>query len=579
VNVEEAGALYFQGRYEEAASAYRTILQAEPQNVDALYQLAVVRWQQGRNFEALEFLDKAVAVVADEPRIHALRGVLLDDFELYGEALQAYDRALEGNPEDADTHNNRGVLLEAIGREEEAAQAFARALEIDPKHASAIINTATNLVKLDRDAEAIALIEQTLGNIEDTPALKAVLARALWKTGKLAEARAHFERVVELAPDAPNALAGFALLLEEIGETQRAEALLLHAIEIAPNSGELYFALSRLRAEAVTDEHLANLEELGREERRPVDRIGIDYALGNILTKRDPQRGFKHLVDANRARRSIQHYDERVNLQSFTLLTSTFNAEFIRSREGGGDPSTRPIFVFGMPRSGTTLTEQILASHPLVHPGGELGLLEQVTNEVIGGGRATTPNLMLAATSEQICELGRRYGEALAELSGDKPYTTDKMPNNFKFAGLIHLALPNAKMIHARRDIVDTCVSCFSINFAALGLAFTNDLGELGRYARGYLDVMEHWRRALPPGTILELDYEETIADFEQTVRKLIAFCGLPWDDRCLEFYKTKRPVKTASVSQVRRPLYSSSVGRAAVYGEMLAPLRVALGR
>lgn len=576
--LEHAASLYFQGQYEEAATAYCAILASQPRNADALYQLAVVQLARGLEFEALEYIDRAIAVVPDEPRLHAMRGYLLDDFELYGQALAAYERAIELDPADANTHNNRGVLLEALGREEEAAEAYARALELDADLPTAVFHTAMNLVKLDRDEEAVALLERRFGKVDDAPDICALMGRALWKMGKLAQARAKYERALELAPNSPQALAGYAALLEEHGEIERAEVLLQRAIDAAPKSGALYMALSNLRTGAVTDEHLARLEEVSTEERRPVDRIAIDYALGNILAKRDPRRSFEHLVNAGRARRVVQIYDESVNLNSFNLLTGTFTAEFIRTREGQGHPSARPIFIFGMPRSGTTLTEQILASHPLVHPGGELGLLGTVVDQVIGRGRATTPEQMSAATTEQFREIGRRYSEALREISDDKPYTTDKLPNNFKYAGLIHLALPGAKMIHTRRDILDVCVSCFSINFAAVGLAFTNDLGELGRYARGYLDVMQHWRGALPPGAMLELDYEETIAHFEATVRRVLDFCGLDWDDRCLEFYKTKRPVKTASVTQVRKPLYSGSVGRAAIYGDLLQPLRDALG-
>jgi tetratricopeptide (TPR) repeat protein len=576
--IEHAASLYFQGRYDEAATAYRAIVAAEPRNVDALYQLAAVQLARGLCFEALEYVERAITLVPDEPRLHAMRGYLLDDFELYDEALAAYERAIELDPADPHTHNNRGVLLEALGREEEAAESFGRALELDPELPTAVFHTAMNLVKLDRDEEALALLEGRFGKIDDAPDLCALMGQALWKMGKLPEARAKYERALEIAPNFPQALAGYAALLEEQGEIERAEDLLLRAIDAAPKSGALYMALSNLRTGAVTDEHLARLEEVGREERRPVDRIAIDYALGNILAKRDPRRSFEHLVNAGQARRVVQIYDERVNLESFNLLTSTFTAAFIRTREGQGHPCARPIFIFGMPRSGTTLTEQILASHPLVHPGGELGLLGQIVDKIIGRGRPTTPQQMNSATAEQFREIGRRYSEALREISGEKPFTTDKLPNNFKYAGLIHLALPNAKMIHTRRDILDVCVSCFSINFAAAGLAFTNDLGELGRYARGYLDVMRHWREVLPPGAMLELDYEETIAHFEPAVRRVLNFCGLNWDDRCLEFYKTKRPVKTASVTQVRKPLYTASVGRAAIYGDLLQPLREALG-
>ncbi|MBV8491591.1 MAG: sulfotransferase [Candidatus Eremiobacteraeota bacterium] len=576
-SLAQAGALFFEGRLEEAVEAYRAILEAQPESPDALYQFAIVRQAQGRQYEALELVSKAASLMPAEPRLHALRGFLLDEFELYPEALAAYERAIELDPNDADSQNNRGVLLDAIGREEDAALAYARALEIQPDLQSAVFNTAMNLVKLDRDAQALELLERRFGKVDDSAPLCALMGRALWKIGRLGEARARFERALELAPELSQALSGFAALLEEEGELERAEELLLRAIQVAPNSGAVYMSLASLRRDAVTPEHLARLEELGRQERRPIDRIAIDYALGNILAASDPARSFAHLSAANRARRSVQRYDERVNLESFQLLATTFTAEFIHSRAGLGDDTARPIFVFGMPRSGTTLVEQILASHPLVHAGGELEFLGEIVDEIVGGGRPTTPASMHAATKEQLAEIGRRYDAELRKISGSKPYTTDKLPNNFKYAGLISVAMPNAKMIHARRDILDVCVSCFSINFQSTGLAFTNDVGELGRYARGYLDVMKHWNAVLPAEAMLTVDYEDVVERLEPAVRRILEYCRLPWDDRCLEFYKTKRPVKTASVTQVRKPIYRGSVGRARPYGGLLDPLRAAL--
>jgi hypothetical protein len=275
-------------------------------------------------------------------------------------------------------------------------------------------------------------------------------------------------------------------------------------------------------------------------------------------------------------------YDEDRTLGLFDRIEATFTDELIAAKSGG-DASQIPIFVLGMPRSGTTLIEQIIASHPMVHGGGEL----QALNEIVLGGREVTDNVIPfpesvpALDPSAVQQIGARYVDVLRRLAvkagRNAERVTDKMPSNYYFVGLIHLALPNAKIVHAVRDPVDTCISCFSKLFSA-EQNHTYDLGELGRYYRRYQRLMEHWRHVLPPGRMLEVRYEEVVADLEGQVRRIISHCGLPWDDRCLSFHKTERPVRTASATQVRQPIYKSAVGRWRVYEEQLGPLLDALG-
>ena len=231
-----------------------------------------------------------------------------------------------------------------------------------------------------------------------------------------------------------------------------------------------------------------------------------------------------------------------------------------------------------MPRSGTTLVEQIIASHPMVHGAGELKTLNDVVLTVRGpdGNVIPYPEFVpaldaaaITADRRALCRLGAR---ARCPKGTEDERVTDKMPSNYYFAGLIHLALPNAKIIHTIRDPVDTCISCFSKLFSA-EQNHTYDLAELGRYYKRYERLMAHWRRVLPQGRILDVRYEDVVADLESQARRIIAHCGLPWDDRCLSFHETERPVRTASATQVRQPIYTSAVGRWRVYEEFLAPL------
>ncbi|MBV8490338.1 MAG: sulfotransferase, partial [Candidatus Eremiobacteraeota bacterium] len=223
--------------------------------------------------------------------------------------------------------------------------------------------------------------------------------------------------------------------------------------------------------------------------------------------------------------------------------------------------------------SGTTLIEQILASHPDVYGAGELSLFEDAVDDVVGDGDSVSAEAMLAASCDTIRALGRRYAENLrARAPSGVARVTDKMPANFRYFGLIAIALPKARLIHAKRDPADTCLSCFEQNFAG-GQGFAYDLAELGRYYRGYQKLTAHWRSVLSPDALLEVQYEDVVADIEAQARRIVAFCGLDWDERCLEFYRLKRPVRTASVAQVRRPIYNSSVHKSRQYGDLLKPL------
>jgi hypothetical protein len=244
-----------------------------------------------------------------------------------------------------------------------------------------------------------------------------------------------------------------------------------------------------------------------------------------------------------------------------------------------GDHSAVPIFVFGMPRSGTTLVEQIIASHPRAFGADErMDFNRAVGRLVAANGMPMFPDMIGSVTAPQLRALGAAYLAGLQAAAPDAERITDKWPANFIFAGLIHLALPNARLIHVSRDPLDTCLSCFARLFAGPHLSYTYDLGELGRYYRGYEKLMVHWRRVLPQGVMLDVRYEELIADFEPQARRIMAHCGLEWDERCLAFHATQRAVRSASASQVRQPLYTRAVGRWRPYAAMLGPLVEALG-
>jgi hypothetical protein len=264
-------------------------------------------------------------------------------------------------------------------------------------------------------------------------------------------------------------------------------------------------------------------------------------------------------------------------LARFARIRAIFSADLMARRSGIGCASSVPVFVIGMPRSGTTLVEQILASHSKVFGAGELpDLSNAVARLRVQDGHAF-PEIVPLLSDRQLRQIGENYAASISSLAPAAERITDKMPLNFFFAGLISLALPNARIIHVRRDPVDTCFSCFSTLFTGEHRV-AYELSELGRYYRAYENLMEHWRRVLPAGAMIEVQYEKVVADLEGEARRLIAHCGLEWEDACLAFDRTERAVRTASVAQVRRPIYRSSVGRWQRYQLHLRPLLDALG-
>jgi len=397
------------------------------------------------------------------------------------------------------------------------------------------------------------------------------------------EALASYNEALALKPDYVEAYENKGNILTEFGRFDEAVIVLQRAIKLAPRRTRAYYALTRIKALAQDDPYLLAMEELARDlpSLTPDEQIELNFALGKAFADiGDEERSFRHLLDGNKWKRKQTDYDEETTLRFLDRMRTVFTDELIRGKKGGGERSSIPVFIVGMPRSGTTLVEQILASHPKVFGAGEINTF---VHAIMGlGGRPSeawrSPEVVSTMTAEQLHELGASYVARVRNLAPGAERITNKMLDNFRFVGLIQLALPNARVVHMRRDPIDTCLSCFSKLFAG-DLSYTSDLGELGRYYRAYQTMMTHWRRVLPQNVMLEVEYEEVVADLEGQARRIVAHCGLEWDSRCLDFHQTKRQVRTASVTQVRQPIYKSSVGRWRAYESFLKPLLTELER
>jgi tetratricopeptide (TPR) repeat protein len=406
------------------------------------------------------------------------------------------------------------------------------------------------------------------------------LGFALDKQGRVDDAVAHYERALAINPDHAEAHNNLGNIRKEQGRFEDAMAHYGRAIAIRPDYAEIHYNRAEIKVFHSGDVDLLALEALAeRNDLSANQATHVHFALAKALEDcGDYPRSFEHLRKGNALKRRQINYDEASAVKRFQSIPTVFDNSLLERFRGDGELSSVPIFVLGMPRSGSTLVEQILASHPRIHGAGELNDLEVAACSVLNAGDQPLPfPECIAADGAVLRRIGQAYISRLPALADGKVRIVDKLPCNFLNIGLIRMILPNARIIHTVRHPVDTCVSCYSKLFTT-GQHFSYDLAELGRYYRGYSELMTHWRSVLPPGALLDVAYEDVVDDLEGQARRMIDYCGLPWDDRCLSFDKTNRPIKTSSSVQVRKPLFRSSLQRWHRYEAGLAPLLRELG-
>ena len=602
-----------QKRFADAEVFFRRAVKIDKKSADAQHHLAIALTGAGRLDEAIERHRKALALKPGYAEAHNNLGYALQMFDRHEEAAQHYQKALGINPDYPEARNNFGNALQALKRTEEAIEQYRKALALRPNYPEAHNNFASALAALNRHEEAIVHCEKALALAPNYPEARINLANALgaldhpqqaiaqyekalaidpanaeaharlghmwFLLGRTEDALTHYEMALTIKPGHVDALNDRGSALRVLGRLDEAILDFERVVVAAPRKAAAYLNIATSKRITAGDLHLSAMMELARDmaSLEVEHQIGLHFALGKAFADLgDHQQSFRHLLQGNSLKRQQIGYDEAITLKRFESIRAAFNAQLICDKEGLGDPSPLPVFIIGMPRSGTTLVEQIIASHPKVFGAGELPEFGNLTANLGGPNGSKFPEAVAAMSREHLRELGAKYVHALRSRAPAAERVTDKMPVNFLHAGLIHLALPNACIIHTRRDPRDVALSCFSILFAA-GQDYTYDLAELGRYIRAYQTLMEHWREVLPAGVMLEVEYEQVVGDLEEQARRIIAYCGLEWDDACLSFHKTKRPVQTASAVQVRQPIYTSSVGRWRLCEDQLKPLLEAL--
>ena len=602
--VELANALHLRGRFLEAAATYRRALDVEPGVAELHNNLGNALRDGGRTDDAVASYHRALAIKPDFAEAHsnlgnALRGLgrleeaaasnlralaikpdfaeahnnlgnTLRDLGMLEDALASYGRALALDPHFANAHSNLGNVLRDVGRLDEALVSYGRALEIKPSLAEAHNNLGNVYFDLMQLNEAQASYCRALELRPDYVHAHTSLARVLRQQGRAVAAEASCRKALHMAPDNAGSMAFLAELHADRGEFAEAEALFKRSLEIDPDLPAAWAGLVRCRR--MTDSDLTWLAAAQRliAGRLPLrQEIYLRFAMGKYFDDvRNYEQAFESYRVANELTRKYGVVFERSELtRQVDRILHTYGREWLSQVRCYGVPSERPIFIVGMPRSGTSLAEQILASHPAVFGAGELPFWHDAAMVF------DSPALGTATQEGMIGAFAQAYLRQLRELSPDALRVVDKMPDNFKLLGLIHASLPNARIIHMQRNPIDTCLSIYFQNFS-MAHDYANDLEDLAHYYSEYLRLMTHWRATLPEGVILDVGYEELVSQPRESIRRMLGFVGLPWDERCLDFHATNRTVITLSRWQVRQKLTTSSVDRWRNYERFVGPLR-----
>lgn len=582
-----------QGRDAEAEAAYRETLRLHPTNANAHNSLGHLLHKLGRLAEAEAAYREALRLMPNYDEARNNLGSVLLDLDHLDEAVECFERVLANRP-DAISHCNLGNVRMRQKRLAEAVEHYRQAIALNPERAEFYNNLGHALRQQEEFAEAEPALREAIRLDPDFAEAYANLGLVLTAKGRalglekeggtlaFKEGLASFRRALALRPSYEVAVVGEANILGRQGEFEQAYARLAPFLEAGELSVGVALAFASLcRPLKRCDEAIALLQRLIDEEGPHLevdDRITLNFTLGRLLDAAGKyDRAFDQYRQGNDLARAIFPFDIQGHVQRTQAIMASFNKEFMARAPRAAQLSERPVFIVGMYRSGTTLVEQILASHPAVFGAGELDEMRSIALEDLEA-RASYPypHCIETLTPDLCTALAQRYLDYIDGLATPQiQRVTDKMPSNYLHVGLITLLFPKARIIHCVRDPMDTCLSNYFQNFGDRN-PFTHDLAELGKYYSEYQRLMEHWRTVLDIPW-LEVRYEDLVADQEGISRRLVEYCGLQWDEQCLRFYESQRLVSTASYDQVRQPLYNRSVGRWRHYEKHLGPLRQAL--
>jgi tetratricopeptide (TPR) repeat protein len=580
VHQEKALILRASGALAASVASLREVVRLDPNRAAAWGLIADMLTSLGEQRAADEAMREYLRAAA-RPEVLIKAAGLVAQSKL-AEAEPLCRDYLRHSPNDVDALRLLAEIATRLGVFEDAEQLFSRCIALNPGFHFARAGYAHVLMKQGKFQQSLEQIDQLLAVDSDNSAYRVLLASVLIRVGRHEEAIENYQRVVAKAGHTALDLASLGHALKTIGRTPEAIDIYRRAVALDPLFGDAYWSLANLKTFQFSDEEVAAMNAASVSDRcNPRELPALHFALGKALEDRAQYaQAFAHYDIGNALRSAELRYSADDNHVGSEQLIRTCTAQLFAHNAGNGCPDPAPIFIVGLPRSGSTLVEQILASHSQVDGTAELPDIIEIARRLSGKQKPKDPSrypeILLELSAPQLRELGEEYiGRTRIQRRGAL-FFIDKMPNNFPHIGLIHLILPNAKIIDTRRHPMACCFSAFKQLFAT-GQNFSYRQTDLGRYYADYVRLMSHWDQVLP-GAVLRVFYEETVRDIEASVRRLLQYCQLAFEEGCLRFHETERAVRTASSEQVRRPIYRDAIEHWQHFEPYLAPLKQALG-
>ncbi len=568
------------GKGDQAVEVLHKVLQLEPGHAAAWRSLGDQLSARGDAVGSEDAYDKHLAAITRHPELIEAANHLRK--RQYPKAERLTRDVLKKDPVDVIAIRMLAAIGMEVGQVDDAINLLERCLELAPEFHLARQNYALALSRRQRFDEALAEIERLLVAEPNNPNYRLLKGSNLVRKGDHGPALQLYEAFLSEYPKQSGAHMNYGHTLKTVGRLDDSIAAYRTAIQLRPQTGEAYWSLANLKTCRFTDDDIADMQaQIDEEKGDPDDQSHLLFALGKAMEDREEfDQSFDYYQRGN-AMRSIRHrHNAKANVFDTVRQIKTLNAEFFSARQGWGSKAPDPIFIVGLPRAGSTLLEQILASHSQVEGTAELPDIIAISRRLGKKSRKNPasdyPEILTTLCDEQARELGDAYIESTRIVRHGPPFFIDKMPNNFKHIGLIHMILPNAKIIDARRHPMSGGFSCFKQLFAH-GQTFTYNLTDLGHYYRDYVTLMDHWDEVLP-GRVHRVQYEDMVSDTENQIRQLLDYCDLPFEDQCLRFYETERAIRTPSSEQVRQPVYKEGLAQWRNFEVHLEPLKKALG-
>ena len=569
-----------------AVQLYRALMAENParQEADLVIGLSRTMVKLMQYEEAQNVLEQLQEKIPSHPEVLAALACCKRNLGDLLQARKLIDESLSMDPRHKPTVHEHAEILLAEERSEEAVKEIEKNICREDLYGDSLDFWLNTLKTLNRDLYTQKKLEELVDRYPHKVEFIFGVGVLAHRNGEISIARPALEKAGQLSPNNYRILYELGVLERIAGNTDLSQKYILQTLQLNPENPAALRLLGQDYKYQYGDENFTRLNRVSAKmtDLKPQEQINIHYAQAKAFQDvEELDTAYQHFAIGGLKKRREQPYNEKNAARMFQIMPQLVNQKLVAASKQEGFDSDIPVFILGMPRSGTSLMEQILSSHPDIFGAGELKYMSGILENIDVAGRR-----LRFGEADALCEYedntrwqerGRIYVDRLKTLAdGDYKRIVDKMPGNFNFVGLIHSILPQAKIIHSRRHPVETCLSCYRINFAE-GQSWSYHLGELGRYYKRYWNLMKYWRSEFP-GVMYEAVYEKNVDDVESSAKDLIAFLGLEWDENCLDFYNTDRPVKTASASQVKKPIYKTSTNRWRKYEKYLGPLLEEIG-